>query len=294
MRVCVCGCGESYESNNVRRMYAKRECQWRVTDRKRSEEARRRNGFSLGDSRVCANARCADTFIIGAPNQLYCSSACMQRQWRAERKETRHNRCVYCGEQFVVRRATTTWCSSCSDFHRRLQKTGGSSLLFSGDCKACGNAFVGNDPKKLYCGKACATSQKIQDRRMQDKQRRLVVKIKCIECHKEITKRHPKHSVCTDCRPRVQRAHNRGREYGLTAIQVLRMWEQDRCDACGEPIDGSKMQRRDSPAIDHCHSTGQVRGVLHSGCNIALGVVGESPARLRALADYIEERAKLR
>lgn len=41
-------------------------------------------------------------------------------------------------------------------------------------------------------------------------------------------------------------------------------------------------------AIDHCHTTGVVRGLLCSGCNKALGCAGDDPARLRALAVYLE------
>ena len=40
--------------------------------------------------------------------------------------------------------------------------------------------------------------------------------------------------------------------------------------------------------IDHCHTTGLVRGLLCNSCNLVLGAVGESPDRLRALAVYLE------
>jgi len=41
---------------------------------------------------------------------------------------------------------------------------------------------------------------------------------------------------------------------------------------------------------DHCHEGGQYRGVLCSNCNTSLGMLGEDPVRIRALASYIEER----
>jgi hypothetical protein len=39
---------------------------------------------------------------------------------------------------------------------------------------------------------------------------------------------------------------------------------------------------------DHCHTSKRFRGWICHGCNIALGGVGDSPAILRKLADYLE------
>jgi hypothetical protein len=49
---------------------------------------------------------------------------------------------------------------------------------------------------------------------------------------------------------------------------------------------GSHSQR--NLHIDHDHETGEVRGLLCYSCNVALGASREDPARLRALADFIE------
>jgi len=40
--------------------------------------------------------------------------------------------------------------------------------------------------------------------------------------------------------------------------------------------------------VDHDHSTGRVRKLLCNACNLAIGMVQEDPARLRALAAYLE------
>lgn len=43
--------------------------------------------------------------------------------------------------------------------------------------------------------------------------------------------------------------------------------------------------------IDHNHSTGAVRDVLCSGCNTALGLLGESPERAAGLIEYMWKHA---
>lgn len=43
-------------------------------------------------------------------------------------------------------------------------------------------------------------------------------------------------------------------------------------------------------AVDHCHQTNQVRGLLCLQCNTALGSCKDSPQILRNLATYIEQK----
>ncbi len=84
------------------------------------------------------------------------------------------------------------------------------------------------------------------------------------------------------------------KSHGLLPEQWFAMWdEQDgRCYLCEEPLptDRSKV------FIDHDHrhcpsgkSCGFCRrGLAHPGCNSAIGHAGDSPARLRLLADNLE------
>lgn len=46
-----------------------------------------------------------------------------------------------------------------------------------------------------------------------------------------------------------------------------------RCLMCLEPIDPSEA------ALDHCHTTGEIRGVLHRGCNAMLGHIENNRPR---------------
>jgi hypothetical protein len=42
--------------------------------------------------------------------------------------------------------------------------------------------------------------------------------------------------------------------------------------------------------LDHCHSTGAVRGLLCQPCNHALGLFKDSPERIRRAASYLESQ----
>ena len=76
------------------------------------------------------------------------------------------------------------------------------------------------------------------------------------------------------------------RRYGLTLEQYDAMVaaQQNRCAICG--MDGTK-STHGKLYVDHDHATGAVRGLLCHGCNTALGLFADDPARLVAAAEYL-------
>lgn len=76
------------------------------------------------------------------------------------------------------------------------------------------------------------------------------------------------------------------RTYGITIAERDEIFAHQgyKCAACGTGDPRSKK----GWVVDHCHESGKIRGVLCHGCNSSLGYAYEDPARLRALADYIE------
>lgn len=72
------------------------------------------------------------------------------------------------------------------------------------------------------------------------------------------------------------------RKYGITEADwhAMLIAQSGRCAICRDPMD--------SPAIDHNHDTGAVRGLLCRPCNLTIGHALESPSRLRSAADYLE------
>lgn len=64
------------------------------------------------------------------------------------------------------------------------------------------------------------------------------------------------------------------------------------CAICHQPETAKTRGAVVKLAIDHDHETGKVRSLLCRNCNVALGLAGDDPERLRAMANYIEFHRK--
>ena len=71
------------------------------------------------------------------------------------------------------------------------------------------------------------------------------------------------------------------RAYGLTQVQFLKILRKQSgsCGICGS--------RADHWAIDHCHVTKEVRGVLCRSCNTGLGLFKDNPVILMNAIRYL-------
>ncbi len=79
--------------------------------------------------------------------------------------------------------------------------------------------------------------------------------------------------------------------YGITLEQYQDMWlaQNGKCAICGKSEMGKNTSGTpNSMNVDHCHTTGRVRGLLCNACNTSIGKMGEDPTRLRAAAMYLE------
>lgn len=63
--------------------------------------------------------------------------------------------------------------------------------------------------------------------------------------------------------------------YGVTTNQVqdLILSQSGVCGLCKQPFGDQRSKR---PAVDHDHTTGQIRGILHQACNMAIGHLGDN------------------
>ena len=106
-------------------------------------------------------------------------------------------------------------------------------------------------------------------------------------------------SICKSCR-KVQQTDwdrkNTGRrrhlkshlkkQYGISIEEYDRMRQEQlfSCKICGKHEDDSLHGRL---CVDHCHSTGKVRGLLCNKCNSAIGLLNEDTNTLAAAIEYL-------
>lgn len=83
-------------------------------------------------------------------------------------------------------------------------------------------------------------------------------------------------------------------KYGLTVDQFDSMLDQQsgKCAICGADFAFLEGDQNLRPRIDHCHETGEVRGLLCNKCNRALGLFADDEEILRRALKYIQESKK--
>jgi hypothetical protein len=132
----------------------------------------------------------------------------------------------------------------------------------------------------------------------QFKQRIIDGKKECGKCkqNKPITQYHVDQNTsskltswCKACKKKYQvenqeqiRTKTVSTRYGVSLDRARELRAVNTCAICGADTTNPLMK-----AIDHCHQTGTVRGVLCKYCNIGLGFFNDNPETMQSAVDYI-------
>lgn len=109
--------------------------------------------------------------------------------------------------------------------------------------------------------------------------------------------------MCYTCQPkngdRKQTYRNKHlkKKYGITQAEYLTLFDSQngKCKICDRKLTHNNTalrlgEKRDpsSCVIDHCHTTGKIRGLLCFHCNTAIGHVFEDKKILAKMISYLE------
>lgn len=117
----------------------------------------------------------------------------------------------------------------------------------------------------------------------------------CIHGH--IGKRVTRTGYCLECQN--TRVKDQGRDYSLRSKYSITLAQYEElflkqngvCAICKQPETALEKYkgRIKKLAVDHCHDTNKIRGLLCSSCNIGIGNLKHNPDLLRKAALYCEQ-----
>lgn len=132
----------------------------------------------------------------------------------------------------------------------------------------------------------------------------------CTKCNKEkdfddfgYDKRYGVRSCCKKCRANQEKERRKsiGKKhyrvlsiastYNVSKEEAKKLSEIKNCQICNIEFTINKKNTRSATgqSIDHCHQTGKVRGVICSGCNLALGHARDNIDVLKSMILYLEK-----
>tara|TARA_R110002126_G_scaffold134483_2_gene278624 strand:+ start:43 stop:483 length:441 start_codon:yes stop_codon:yes gene_type:complete len=82
-------------------------------------------------------------------------------------------------------------------------------------------------------------------------------------------------------------------KYGLTFEDLRVKYSIPNCECCGVVMTsggGPGKTGKHSRQIDHCHTTGRVRGVICWNCNVGIGKLEDTEEGVQKALDYLNRR----
>jgi predicted nucleic acid-binding Zn ribbon protein len=213
---------------------------------------------------------CGESFEIPPGRRrpaTYCGPSCKSKARRIRLKE-QQDTFPPCELEDCERPRRTAGARWCEAHYIRWYRHGDPRARVStarepnGKCFHCG----GSAPKrKIFCSPLCST----RDRIGADFQLR-----SCPVCDATVRFTHQK---CAE-------TASRARQYGLTIEQFREMRDKQAgaCAICGGLAT--------TLHIDHCHSTGRVRGLLCPMCNTGLGQFQDDVQRMMLAITYLQRQ----
>jgi hypothetical protein len=90
------------------------------------------------------------------------------------------------------------------------------------------------------------------------------------------------------------RHRERERKFGISRQEYANIFLKQNgvCAICKQPETATRLGTVKSLSVDHCHTSGKVRGLLCSDCNTGIGKMKESREALLAAIRYLDEHSE--
>ena len=110
---------------------------------------------------------------------------------------------------------------------------------------------------------------------------------RCKLCDTEARKKWERENA--DRARKSRRGRNLKAKYGITIEEYDTILEEQggRCAICGSHSNESAFHT-EFFAVDHCHETGRIRGLLCNNCNRALGFLKDDPVVVSSALTYLK------
>ncbi len=201
--------------------------------------------------------------------------------------------CARCGRSFEAKSRAAKWCSSlCSSRNHRERNPAPKLPIEVRKCVQCGDRFESRTWNKQVCSEFCKIAY--QNSRRPTTQFEWRTCVVCERAFQPQQKRGVGRTYCSDsCRGKM---HYRHRKYGTSQkfyadYDALFERQGGKCAICGETkvLKDGRSSKHKKLCLDHCHSSGKLRGLLCTGCNTGLGSFKDDPLRLCAAITYLSD-----
>ena len=100
---------------------------------------------------------------------------------------------------------------------------------------------------------------------------------------------HSANRLRNDCKACVGKRHKE-QKFNLDHKSYLELLteQEGRCGICAIHVDDYSTRYKNLH-VDHCHTTGKIRGLLCHRCNTGLGLFKDSTYNLQSAIDYLRE-----
>ena len=103
--------------------------------------------------------------------------------------------------------------------------------------------------------------------------------------HKRVKSRTGYRRSCKSC----LRKQKVVRTYNITPEEYDKLYSKNECCICGNKEQIGVYGKVKELAVDHCHTTGKVRGLLCQSCNVGLGAFKDNTDFLQKAINYLKE-----